>query len=211
MTFKNLIVGTLAIAAIAISLFLLLHKPAEKAEKVATEASEALGLRAGEEVRQLIGHKGQVAILEMEIQAGQAPTAVATAEMFRKTLKRNGFTVARTKALPGGLTALVMGGGVPGKDYADFVEATPKVDAVVTFAGLPSLPPEEFQKFQASHPPLVVVDIFGTLKGPVLPELVENKTVSLAIVPRNAAEVEAIGNETKIFERYYKILRPLSK
>jgi hypothetical protein len=211
MTSKNWIAGTIAVAAIAISLFLLFHKPTEKAEKLATDASEALGLRAAEEVTQLIGHKGQVAILKMEIQPGQAPTAVATVEMFRQTLKRHGFAVVRTKALPGGLTSLVMGSGIPGKDYADFVEATPIADAVVTFAGLPSLPPEELEKFQANHPPLVVVDIFGTLKGPLLPELVEKKTVTLAIVPRNATEVEAAGNEARIFERYYKVLRPLSK
>ena len=89
-------VGALAVAAVAGSLFFLLHKPTEKAELAATDVSEALGLRAGEEVAQLLRQKGRVAVLEMEFKPGQAPTAIATWEMFRKTLKKHGVTVTRT-------------------------------------------------------------------------------------------------------------------
>jgi hypothetical protein len=66
-------------------------------------------------------------------------------------------------------------------------------------------------QFQATHPPLVVVDIFGALKGPVLPALVDAKTVALAFAPRSATEVQEQGNEPKLFERYYRILVPPSK
>jgi len=211
MNTKTWMAGTLAVAAITISLFFLFHTPTEKAEQSATNVSEALGLRAGEEVAQLLGHKGQVAILEMEIKPGQAPTFVASMEMFRQTLKQHGVTVARTRLLPGGLTALVMGGGISRKDYLALVEGSPSVDAVVTFAGLPNLPANELHQFQTKHPPLVVVDIFGVLKGPVLQELVDQKTVALAFTPRSATEVQQQANEPKIFERYYRILRPPSK
>ena len=208
---KKWVVGVLAVAAIGASLFFLLHKPTEKAEELAANVSEALGLRAGEAVSKLLGNKGRVAVLEMEFKSGQAPTAVATVEMFQKTLKKHGVTVARTKALPGGLNALVMGGGVPRNDYVALVEGSPSVDAVVTFAGLPNLPSDELQHFQANHAPLVVVDIFGVLKGPALPSLVEQKTVVLAFVPRSATEVEKQGKEARMFERYYKILMPPAK
>jgi hypothetical protein len=132
-------------------------------------------------------------------------------EMFQKTLKKHGVTVARTKAIPGGLNALVVGGGVSRNDYLGVVEGSPSVDAVVTFAGLPNLPAEELHQFQANHPPLVVVDIFGVLKGPLLPTLVEQKTVVLAFVPRSATEVEQQRKEARMFERYYRILRPPAK
>jgi hypothetical protein len=197
--------------AIAASLFFLLHKPTEKGEEAATNVSEALGLRAGEEVAQLLEQKGRVAVLEVAFKPGEAPTALATMEMFQKTLKKHGVIVARAKSLPGGLNALVMGGGVSRNDYLGVVEGSPSVDAVVTFAGLPNLPADELHQLQANHPPLVVVDIFGVLKGATLPSLVEQKTVALAIVPRTATEVEQVGKETRMFERYYRILGSQAK
>jgi hypothetical protein len=204
MNTKKYVVGALAVAAIAASLFFLLHKPTEKAQELATSASEALGLRAGEEVARLLGRKGQVALVEMDLEAGQALTAVASVEKFRATLRKQGVSVARTKKIPGGLAALVMGGGISRDDYSGLVEASPKVDAVVTFAGLPIFPAAELHQFQATHPPLVVVDIFGLLKGAALPELIEQKTVAMGFVPLAATEVRE--NEPKIFERYYRIL-----
>jgi len=147
----------------------------------------------------------------MEIKPGQAPTVVATMDKFRQTLKKHGIAIARTRAIPGGLTALIMGPGISQSDYLGLVEGSPGVDAVVTFAGLPNWPPDEFHQFQTTHPRLVVVDIFGVLKGPMLPALVNQKTVALAFTPRSATEVQQQANEPKIFERYYKILLPPSK
>ena len=207
MNSKKGLLGALAVVAIVASLYFLFHTPTEKAEAAATNVSEALGQRAGEEVALLIGHPGRVAVLEIELRPGQAPTAVASVERFRRTLKKHGITVARTKAMPGGLTALIMGGGIARDAYLGLVEGSPSVDAVVTFAGLPTLPAEELQQLQATHPPLVVVDIFGVLKGPTLPALVEQRTVALAFAPRAASEVEQQGNESRLFERYYRILR----
>lgn len=197
--------------AIAGSLFFLIHKPAEKAGQAAINASEALGLRAGEEVAQLLGNKGQVGLFELETKPGQAPTAVATVQMFRRTLKKHGVAVARSKAVPGGLTTLVMGGGISRNDYVALVEGSPGLAAVVTFAGLPNWPTDELRQFQATHPPLVVVDIFGVAKGTILAGLVEQRAVALAFSPLSATEVQQEGEQSKIFERYYRILRPESK
>jgi hypothetical protein len=132
-------------------------------------------------------------------------------DKFRQTLKKQGIAVARTRAIPGGLTALSMGRRISQSDYLALVEVSPSVDAVVTFAGLPDWPSDEFHQFQTTHPPLVVVDIFGVLKGPMLPALVNQKTVALAFTPRSATEVQQQAHEPKIFERYYKILLPPSK
>ena len=159
----------------------------------------------------MLGKKGQVAVIEMEIGPDQAPSAVASMEMFRQTLKKQGVTIARTKRIPGGLTALVMGVGISRNDYVAVVEGSPSVEAVITFAGLPVLPPDELHQFQQKHPPLFVVDIFGTLKGPNLPELIEQKTVAVAFLPRTAAEVAQQGKDAGMFDRYYRILRPAAR
>ena len=208
---KKLLVGGLAAAAIAASFIHLFHKPTEKDEQLATSASEALGMRAADEVAQLLGNKGRVAILELELRPGQAVTAVASVQKFRETLKKHGISVERSKSIAGGLTKLVMGGGMTGSDYTTLVEGSPSVDAVVTFAGLPGMPPDELRHYQANHPPFVVVDIFGVLKGPTLPEFVEDKTVAIAFVPLLADEAAKKANEPKMFDRYYRILRAGAK
>ncbi len=211
MNIKKLGLAALALVAIAGSLFYLFHKPTEQGEKQATDVSEALGMRAAEDVARLIGHPGRVALLEPEIRSGQAPTAVATLDIFRATLKKRGITVARTKTVPGGLSGLVMGRRASRADYVALVEASPAVDAVVTFASLPDFPADELQSYQASHPPLVVVDIFGVLKGQTLPSLVEQKTIALAFAPRTFPEVEQQKSETRTFERYYHRFPPAAK
>jgi hypothetical protein len=205
---KKLLIASLSILATAASLCFLLHKPAEKAEQTATDASEALGQRAAEEVARLVGNKGQIAVLSLAIAPGQAPTFTAQMEMFARTLKRHGIKIGATKLQPGGLTALVLGTGLPAQDYAELVRQAPNAGAIVSFVGPPNLPPEELQRFQADHPPLVVVDTFGVLKGRALPAMLEIKAVALAFVPLNSLEAEKEKQQANLFDRYYRILRP---
>lgn len=205
---KKLVVGSLCILAIAGSLYFLLHKPVEKAEQAATDASEALGQRAAEEVAQLVGNKGEIAVMSLEIGEGQAPTFVSQMDMFARTLKRHGVRIGAVKLKPGGLTSLVLGAGLPAADYMELVQQAPNAGAIVSFVGPPSLSPEELRKFQADHPPLVVVDTFGVLRGPTLPAMLEAKAVALALVPLNSVEAEKEKQQANLFDRYYRILRP---
>ncbi len=209
---KQWTVGTVAVVAIAASVFFVFHKPADKEEQSATKFSETVGSRAGEEVAQLIGHKGQVAVIEMEFKAGQTQSGEAGTELFRQTLKKHDITVVRTKKLPGGLSALVMGGGVISwNDYQNLVQGPPVVDAVITFAKLPDSSAEELHQFQMNHPPLVAVDIFGMLNGPEMESLVAEKTVALAVMPRSTDELLQKTNEPENFEHFFRILRPPAK
>jgi hypothetical protein len=205
---KQWIIGTLAVAAIAASLYGLLHTPAEKGEQLATDASEALGQRAGLEVAQMLGNQGQIAVVGLDVDPGKAPTYAAQVEAFTKSLKKHGVAITQTKAISGGVTGLVMRSGLSAEDYTGLLQKATGANAIVTFVGLPHLTAEELQKIQAGHPPLVVVDLFGVMKEPLLGELMEQKTVALAIVPRTADEVAAAPADSKIFERYYRIVRP---
>ena len=205
---KKLLIALFSILATAASLYFLLHKPVEKAEQAATNASEALGQRAGEEVARLVGNKGEIAVMSLDIAPGQAPTFVAQMDRFVKTLKKHGVKVGAIKLMPGGLTALVLGTGLPAQDYAELVQQSPNAGAIVSFVGPPNLPPAELQKFQADHPPLVVIDTFGVLKGPALPAMLETKAVALAFEPLNSLEAEKEKLRADLFDRYYRILRP---
>jgi hypothetical protein len=204
---KKLAIALLSVLATAASLYYLLHKPAEKAERMATDASEALGQRAGEEVARLVGNKGQIAVLSLEIAPGQAPTYVSQMEMFTKTLKRHGVKIGATRLMQGGLTSLVLGTGLPASDYMTLIQQAPGAGAIVSFVGPPNLSPQELQKIQAHSPPLVVVDTFGVLKGRTLPAMIESKAVALAFVPLNSAEAEEQKKQAALFDRYYRILR----
>lgn len=205
---KKLLVGSLCVLAIAGSLYFIMHKPTEKAEKAATDASEALGRRAAEEVAALVGNKGEIAVYSLELGEGQAPTFVAQMEIFTKTLKKHGVKIGVTKHMPGGLTALVLGPRLSANDYTAMLDQAPSAAAIVSFVGPPELPPDELQKLQAGHPPLVVVDTFGVLKGPALPALLEAKAVALAIIALNAQDAEKVKDQPNLFDRYYRILRP---
>src|ERR1035438_6241870 len=140
---KKALIGLLCVLAIAASVYFMLHKPAEKAEQAATDASEALGQRAGEEVGRLVGNKGQIAVLSLDIAPGQAPTFVAQLDRFTRTLKKHGVKIGATKLMAGGLTSLVLGAGLPAKDYMDLIQQVPNAGAIVSFVGPPNLPPAE--------------------------------------------------------------------
>jgi hypothetical protein len=204
---KKVLVGTLSALVTAACLYYLLHKPTEKAEQAATDASEALGQRAAEEVARLVGNHGEIAVLSPAIAPGQAPTFVAQMERFTRTLKKHGIKIGATKLMPGGLTALVLGTGLPAGDYVALLEQAPNAGAIVSFVGPPNLSPGELQKLQANRPPLVVVDTFGVSKGRALSAMLEAKAVALAFVPLNSLEVANEKQQSNLFDRYYRILR----
>jgi hypothetical protein len=206
---KKIITALLALLAIAGSAFFLLHNPAAPGERLASDASTALGQRAGQEVAQLLGNKGQIAVLGLETAAGQAPTYVTLVEVFTKALKAHHIQVAATKIVPGGLSRLMLGTGMSGPEYRQLLGQTANVNAIVSFVGPPALAPEELRLLQANRPPLIVVDMFGVVKGPALPAMVEAKAVALAILARSAAEVaQQQPPPPDLFDRYYRILRP---
>ena len=206
---KKIIVAFLALLATAGSMVYLLHKPSERAEQAAADASEALGLRAGEEVARLLGDKGQIGVLGLEIAEGQAPTYVCLVERFTKTLKAHHIKIAATQVVPGGLNRLMLGPGLSGQEYQQAFEHAGHLNAVVSLVGPPAMSPEELRALQANRPALVVVDMFGVVKGPALPAMVEANAVALAILARSAAEVaQQQPPPATLFERYYRILRP---
>jgi hypothetical protein len=209
MSTKKPLIVLVAVLAIAGSAFLLLHQSATPTEQLASDASTALGQRAGEEVAQLLGNKGRIAVLGLETAAGQAPTYVTLVDVFTKTLKAHHVEVAATKIVPGGLNRLMLGTGLSGPEYRQLLDQTANMNAIVTFVGPPALPPDELRLLQVNRPPLVVVDMFGVVKGPALPAMVEAKAVALAILARSGAEVaQRQPPPQDLFDRYYRILRP---
>jgi hypothetical protein len=206
---KKTITVFLALLAIAGSAFFLLHKPTSPAERLASDASTALGQRAGEEVAKLLGNKGRIALLGLETADGQAPTYVTLVDVFTKTLKAHHIEVATTIIAPGGLSRLMLGVGASGQEYRQLLNQTADVNAIVSFVGPPALSTEELRRLQANRPPLVIVDMFGVVKGPALPAMVEAKAVALAIIARSAAEVARQQPPSpNLFDLYYRILRP---
>jgi len=204
---KDLIVGSLAVLAIAASVFSLLHKPAEKGEQSARELSKALGQRAAEEVAHRLGNNAKIAVLSVEVEPGQNPYLEAQMTVFNRALKKHGVKIAAAKALPGRMNTLMLGKGLSPKDYGELLEKAPGADAVVSFVGLPNLGLDDWQKFQAHRPPLIVVDAFGVVDRAALAAMVKAKAVALALLPRPALEKGKPPTQPKIVDDYYMILR----
>jgi hypothetical protein len=207
---KNTIIGSLAVLVVGVSLFFLLHKPREKSAQLAVDMNAALGQRAAEEVAQLLGNHGQIAVMSLELAPGQNSPDAAQMAAFSQTLKQHGIKIAATKTLSGDdMNILMVGGGVSPKKYVELRAQASGAGAIVSFVGPPSLSVGDLQKLQAQGPPLVVVNTLGGTPGlgSDLAALVEAKAVALAFVPRTAAEMEKEKSQPKIFDRYYKILR----
>ena len=179
----------------------------EKGEQLATEVSKALGQRVAEEVANLLGDKGQIAVFSLEIAPDQNPTFAAQMKVFNQTLKKHGVKIAAVQTMPGGVNMLMLGQRLSPKDYGELIEQAPSADIIVSFVGPPNLNLDDLQKLQAHSPRLIVVDTFDVMKGTALPALVEAKVVALAVVPRTSLEIENEKLQPKLFDRYYKILR----
>jgi len=205
---KNLVIGSIAVLAIAGALFLLLQKsPDEKAEQRSANTSRALGQRAAEEVAQLLGNKGQIAVYSLEIGPRKIPRFAEEMTIFEQTLNKHGVKIAATEAMPGGLNMLMLGARPSPKDYEELLDQAPGASAVVSFVGPPNLSLEDFQKLQAHRPPLIVVNTFVVTSQAALSAMIEAKAVALAFVPLTPSEIESEKQQPKLFDRSYKILR----
>jgi len=207
MALKVIIGSVAALAIIGVCCFLLPKSSEEKGEHLLTSASEALGQRAAEEVAQLLGNKGQIAVFSLDIQPREIPNFDAEMRIFSQTLKKHGVTIAATKLMPGGLNMLMLGKTPSVKDYEELLDQAPGAGALVSFVGLANLRLDDYQGLQAKSPPLIVVDTFGVMKGAGLSDLFQAKLVALALVPLTPAEVEMKKQQPNLFDRNYKILR----
>jgi len=182
---KKPVVTVFSILAICISFIIIFRTYYEPTPKVPLEPFMAIGQVIAEETAKLLGNKGKVVLIVMEIGNYPMPTAKAQLKSFTETLKKQGgITVAATESVP--MNQMIMGGpemGLPADVFLKVLQQHTDADAIVSFVGAPHLNDDQIGGLGDKIPKFVAVTNLGMM-GPGLKKLFEEQVIQLAIVPR---------------------------
>jgi hypothetical protein len=178
------------------------------------QPGEALAKVLSEETAHAAGTKKRIALITHDAGWG-IPSTVE--ESFRAAMKKQGFTVDTVKAANLGDPMNSTQIGLKPSDFADALEKSTAMGAIISFVGVPRLQPEDIARVPQEHPPVLVVATarLGTQIGvPTEPTrlaaLLDAKVIQLAII--DGAEPDAPA-ETKsdathqLFAQNYRLLR----
>ena len=212
---SNVVIGTIAVLVLCCAAYVSFRPnrlPASVED--AQGAHGAIGRRAADEVRRLLGGRGTVVAISIDPKL--APTGEMQLRPFSEAIGREAsLTLTATEILGApvaayGIPAPFPGRGLPADDFERLLEKHRAADAVVSFVGLPLLTPEQIQRLGSVKRPKLVITLLGFDREDVaaqLRQLFAAKLVDVAIVPRAAP---ATGKDTNPFDRHYEVITPLS-
>ena len=202
---KNFIVGSLAVAAAAVALYLAF---ADRSPKVNLDSYEVLGVVTAEETAKLVGNKGQVLLIVRNTGPNKNPSVEAELKAFQATLKKRsgmGAVIERIPVNP--MMMMATGGGAPPDLFLKALQDHPNISAVVLFFGFPQLIDSELETLKKSGAKVVVISSFR----PGYKELFERQAIHLAVIPQ--PDTQAPGAQTprtvrERFDQEYIIVTP---
>lgn len=170
----------------------------------------ALGVVLAEETTRLLGGKGAVVILT---EAGAAPGTEAAVERFAAALRgQSGVKVVATERLeqidPLLRTLNPGGSAIPPDAFLRAVAAHPQADALVSFVGVPAVPPASAGGAQRRAK---LIAVWNTAGSPELERALAQGAVTLAVVARDEAPASggaASRRAREVFDRYYLLVVP---
>jgi hypothetical protein len=212
---KQTVVAAISILVIVFSLLFVLLPRRGRKPPLRLEPFEAIGEMAAEETARLLGGRGQVVIVTFDPSKVRMPparmvAAVLKAEMkgFNNAIKKhNNLTVLATESVEvPHLGAFYPDSGLPADRFFELVEKYRAADAIVSFAGLPLLQEQDFNKLRTTMPKIVAVASFGS--GPYQ-KLLEARVVQVVIVPRPPDSTQPSTKPKTLrewFDRYYEVV-----
>jgi hypothetical protein len=201
---KDIIVGTLAVVAVAASIYFAFPG---SSRKVNLGTYEVLGAVTAEETAALLGNKGQVLVLARDTGEDKNPSVEAELKAFEQTLKKHaGLSLITEKIQVPPAQMMVTGGGVPPDQLFKALETHANLGAVVLFFGFPKLADSELDALKKYGVKTVVVSSFH----PDYKRLLDQQAIHLAVVPRpDASDPGAQAPRTlrERFDQDYAIVR----
>ena len=172
---------------------------------VAHRALTTVGEMMADETTRRLGGNGQVVVITTD--SGFAPAADTEAAVFRKALARHSrITVAATETVgPADQLHKGLQLGFSADRFLEILRAHAGVDAVVSFAGAAPLSAQQIAQLPRARPKIFVVCRART----ILPSLLEQNVVQVAIVPRfqfPAPVGEHLRTEREWFDRYFQLV-----
>ena len=175
---KDMIVGSLAVAAVAASIFFAFPG---HSRKVNLGTYEVLGAVTADETAKLLGKKGQVLVLARDTGEDKNPSLEAELKAFEQALKKHpGLSLITEKIQVPPTLMMATGGGVPTDQLFKALETHANLGAVVLFFGFPQLADSEVDALKKYGVKTVVVSSFH----PDYKRLLDQQAIHLAIVPR---------------------------
>lgn len=164
-----------------------------------------IGQVLAQQTSQLIGKKGSVVTIAIE--TGDWPELETQIQAFKTTLNKLGDYQLReyemeTKDQP----KYGVGSGLSGRRYIRTVKKNENADVFVSFVGAPNLSPEEIAEL-GKKPRLIA----ESRSGDNLPELFDNKLISIAVVSRfqfPSPGPEKPSTPAEWFAKRYQVLTP---
>jgi hypothetical protein len=202
---KDLVVGGLAVGAVAVSLYFTL---AGRSPRIDLGTYSALGAVTAEETAKLLGNKGRVLVIARDTGADKNPSVEAELEAFQRTLQKHaGLSQVTARFVATPMLMMATGGGVPPDHLVQALETHANVGALVLFCGLPPLAEPELEMLKQRGVKTVVVSSFRPDYGPLL----QQGVIQVAIVPRPEGPPPGAPPPRTLRERFdqdYVILAP---
>src|ERR1039458_9057861 len=151
---KDIVIGTLAVGAVAVSIYFAL---VGGSQKINLDPYDVLGAVTAEETAKLLGNKGQVLVMARGTGANINPSVEAELKAFQQTLrKQTGMSVIIDKVQVSPNQMMATGGGVPPEMFLKALETHSNLGAVVLFMGFPQLKDAELEGLKNSGVKIVV-------------------------------------------------------
>jgi len=187
---KDVLVGTLALATAAVSLYFAFGR----SSKVNLGLYEVLGAMTAEETAKLLGGKGQVLVMVRDTGVNKNPSVEAELKAFQQTLTKHAGLAAIIERIS--VTPMLMmstGGGVPPDQLFKALESHSNLAGVVLFFGFPQLADAELDGLKKFNVKTVVVSSLC----PGYRRALERQAIQLVIAPRpDAPPPDALAPRT---------------
>jgi hypothetical protein len=175
---KELVIGTLAVGATAVSLYFAF---AGRTPKIDSGPYEALGVVTAEETAKLLGKRGQVLVMVTDTGSFKNPSVEAELSAFQQALKREReISVITEKVLARPMQMMATGGGVTAGQLLKAIEGHPTLAGLVLFLGFPQLSDSELATMKKSG----VKTVVASSLRPGYERLIEEQVLQVVIVPR---------------------------
>ena len=203
------IVAVIAVVATVVSLAYLAYQMIPRQPKLDLNPYIGIGERMAGEITKLVGQKGHLVLVTMEVQDFRLIGQDAQIEAFERALKKlGGPSISATEHhLVGSRVAGPPSGGFPRDLYIRLLERYAYVDAFVSFVGPPELTDKDYDLLPQRLPKMLIF----SQSGVGLKKLFKEGIIQVAILPNRhagSAPVPDTMTPAEWFSRYYEVVTP---
>jgi hypothetical protein len=203
---RNLTIATAALVAIGASIFLIYKSQREPTLRPTVQIHGVLGEALAEETIKITGGQGQIVVVTLD--HGQSVELDRYYKAFKDALKKSALKILRTDTVSAEKSSKYgPGAGMSGRRYEKLISNYPNAAAIVSLVGIPHPNDDELKALKGKTIPRFVA---FSRNAKDLDELIKEKWVTVAIVPRFADSASAPHDPKtprEWFDKEFQIVR----